>query len=236
MKLVAIGAVHNEVDILESTVRHLFAQGIDRMMLTDHRSTDGTAELLDKLAHRYPIDLRRDTGRYFEQKRIINGMAEKAWLDGADWVLPFDADEFWVPVNRTSLRKVIADVAPKYTALIAKVFWHKDRQHRQKSPRPLPKVVIRSTAGRIFCTGNHETDPVTPRDLAAHGIVEVREIPFRGLEHYIRKLRTRGDMMRPHADPNEHVEYREAMALSDDELRKRWRALQLSPVVNDPIP
>ena len=48
MKIVAISMVRNEADVIEAFVRH-HAGLVDELIVVDHRSIDGTDELLREL-------------------------------------------------------------------------------------------------------------------------------------------------------------------------------------------
>ena len=50
----AVSVVKNELDILPSVLDHFFAQGIDRIIVADNLSTDGTREYLSQRANEDP--------------------------------------------------------------------------------------------------------------------------------------------------------------------------------------
>jgi predicted O-methyltransferase YrrM len=87
--------VRNAADILQINLLHHLALGIDQFLIVDNGSTDGTSQILEQLS--------RDTGRVqwtrdegpYRQAEITTGLAHEAYLQGADWVVPVDADEFW---------------------------------------------------------------------------------------------------------------------------------------------
>lgn len=117
MKLFGISAVRNEADIIGLTVLHHLRLGLDRVLVTDNGSTDGTGEVLQRIAR---ADSRL---RYFSDDRMFNQaatateLAREAYRQGADWVLPFDADEFWWSARGVSLRDVLegSDAGSLYT-------------------------------------------------------------------------------------------------------------------------
>ena len=47
-KIAVVMMVKNEIDIIESSVRHA-AKFADEILICDHRSTDGTLEILELL-------------------------------------------------------------------------------------------------------------------------------------------------------------------------------------------
>lgn len=92
----AVTMVRNEADIVGHTIRHLLDQGIAGILVVDHRSTDGTMNVLREIAAEDP---RVHVGVYadeaYRQGRVMSHLADRARRAGADWVIPFDADEFW---------------------------------------------------------------------------------------------------------------------------------------------
>jgi glycosyltransferase involved in cell wall biosynthesis len=109
LNLWAVGIVRNEADILRVTVRHHLKQGVDRFLFLDNESTDGTPELLDQLTRLAPLEWRRHPG-HFRQHELLTLLAQEAYLRGADWVLPLDADEFWWAPDST-IRSVLERTA-----------------------------------------------------------------------------------------------------------------------------
>ena len=95
--------VKDEVEIIERSIAHLRAIGVDHIMVCDMSSTDGTAEILEK----YTSDDFRvlslpesaisqnvafeDSWQYHNVQRSKNAPA--------DWVIFLDADEFWIPAT-----------------------------------------------------------------------------------------------------------------------------------------
>ena len=72
---------------------------MDLVIVTDHRSQDGTPDILERYA--------QGVGRVFREEavqraaRLADAMARLASTEhGADWVINGDADEFWWPRGR----------------------------------------------------------------------------------------------------------------------------------------
>jgi len=119
VKVVGLYLLRNEVDIVETNLRHHFAAVIDEAIVIDNGSTDGTLELVAGLAAEMPIQLASEVGPIYQADRVTR-MARFAALQGADWVLPIDADEFWVGVG-ASFRDVLEEAPGEVAALFAEV-------------------------------------------------------------------------------------------------------------------
>jgi hypothetical protein len=98
--LYAITMVHNEMPLLPLTLANLLSQGVDRILIADHNSTDGaltwlraaakTDERITVFAHHNPA---------LNQAAVISSLARLAAALGATWIVPFDADEFWIAAD-----------------------------------------------------------------------------------------------------------------------------------------
>lgn len=95
MKVFGLSMVRDEVDVVRVNVLHHLSLGLDRLIVVDNGSTDGTDGVLRQLSREDSrVSWSRDEGPYFQGK-ITTRLAREALRDGADWILPFDADEFW---------------------------------------------------------------------------------------------------------------------------------------------
>ena len=72
--------------------------GVDHVIATDHRSDDGTTDILESYERDGTLTLLREDGETLEQAAWVTRMARLAATEhGADWVINCDADEFWWP-------------------------------------------------------------------------------------------------------------------------------------------
>ena len=95
MRIIAVSMVKNEMDVVESFVRHTlsFADGI---LIANHDSTDRTGEILESLRREgLPIQVFPHHSIAQEQSVVMTALMRRA-IEGhhADLVLPLDADEF----------------------------------------------------------------------------------------------------------------------------------------------
>lgn len=104
----ALIMVRNERHIVATCIGHLLhTVRVDRVYVVDNGSTDGTLQLLQRMAQktkRLIVDV--DQGPY-RHGEIVTALAHRARVEGATWVLPTDADEFMWLRPGTSLSDLI---------------------------------------------------------------------------------------------------------------------------------
>lgn len=89
--------VRNEEDILPYSLPHAIEQ-FDFILAVDNLSTDSTKEILNY----YSIDFSTNIHEKYQFSDVMTNLALLAGERGADWIVPFDADEFWyAPDNQT---------------------------------------------------------------------------------------------------------------------------------------
>lgn len=109
-RIVAVGTVRNEEDILEAFVRHTL-RFADALHLVDHLSTDRTPAILSALqAEGLPLEVTRHESAAQMQEVLVTRLARAAFREGADWVVPLDADEFVEAPDPASLRLALARI------------------------------------------------------------------------------------------------------------------------------
>jgi hypothetical protein len=82
-------------EIVPVTIRYHLGLGLDAIWVLDNDSSDATADVLQQLAGEDPRVRWRPAPGEYEQAKLITALAREAFRSGADWVVPFDADEFW---------------------------------------------------------------------------------------------------------------------------------------------
>ena len=111
--------VRDEADVLDENLRFHLEHGVDFVVATDHRSTDGTTDILRRYERDGHLHLIREDGERREQSEWVTRMARLAATDfGADWVLNGDADEFWLGRD-APLRDLLAAVPMRYGVVLA---------------------------------------------------------------------------------------------------------------------
>lgn len=188
----AIALVKNEVDIMESSVRHCFEQGIDAMLVADNGSTDGTYELLIQLAQTLPMVVVQDPIVAYEQDAKMTILANGARKLGAKWIVPFDADEFWFAKNASLgdfLRKeknsvvVYGDLYNAFPTSSEELKPHSSLA--MSDSVAVKKVAFKAHRFASLCMGCNEVYRGVPR---TDGIV-VLHLPWRSKEQLLQKVR-----------------------------------------------
>jgi hypothetical protein len=189
--------VKDEADIVASTVGHMRTQ-VDHVVVSDNGSTDNTREILHDLG----VEVLDDPDPGYYQSRKMTDLAGYAGRLGADWIVPFDADEWWYsPHGR--IGDVLAHLKARTTIAVAELYDHvatgidpriddpvKRIGWRRPYLLPLVKVAFRYRHGVIVDQGNHNATYPDPDD---HRVVlnrlMIRHFPYRSVEHFIRKVR-----------------------------------------------
>lgn len=185
----AVAMVRDEADIIEATLTRMLEQ-VDHILVVDHGSVDNTTEILHELDG---VEWCRELDQAYNQATIMSNLARSAGHQGADWVVPFDADEVWLsPHGR------IGDVLSSIPEDIALATWYDHvttsqeagdpvalRPYRKRLPATWPKVAVRPFLGVSLLQGNHDAN-YTPARVNA---LEVRHFPYRSAAQMERKVR-----------------------------------------------
>ena len=171
--------IRNEADVVRTNVLYHLALGIDRLIIVDNGSTDGTTEELRRLsAEDDRVRWTRDEGPY-RQSEIMTRLAREAHAEGANWVVPFDADEFWYASGNNFRGLLESTQAGVLRAEVANFVQRRDQV--ESSPETLLYMTRRAAK------------PVSPPGHA-QDLVEAREIGF------VEKSYPRKCVSRPTAD------------------------------------
>lgn len=192
MSVFAVSLIKDEADIVRATVSRMIAQ-VDHVMVADNGSTDGTREILDDLSCTVIDD--PEVGYY--QARKMTELALLAHDAGAEWVVPFDADEVWLARDGRRLAEVLPELEQPVAA--AEMFNHyasgRDEAGRDPIERmgwrtrdalSLPKVAARPVLKVSIAQGNHTAH--YPYGVA-EGLLEIRHFPYRSPEQFVSKAR-----------------------------------------------
>ncbi len=228
--IAAVATVLNEADIIGLSIAHLLANGVDRIYVAHGPSTDATLPILESFPEVVVID---DPAPYHFQPKQINDLAFLAHTEGADWILPFDADEFWYATDGDTIAGALGDLHPAVKVLRVPAYQQRDLCYRERDDRSMGKVAYRWERGATVANGNHT---VSIPALPVEGVLALREWQFRSFEHMARKCHERADRIDPSLPWTEGTHQRVLAAMTDEQLELEWARLQATPVVYDPVP
>lgn len=193
MTVFGISMVRDEADIIWSTVTNMLGQ-VDQVIVADNGSTDGTRDILDSL----DVTVIDDPEIGYYQSAKMTRLAQLAAEKGADWVVPFDADEWWyspfgtitdhlesvdtMAVTAELYDHVATGADPDKPDPTERIGW------RRRIPAALPKIACRTRPYLTIEQGNHGAIYDGCRPITATGLT-VRHFPYRSPEQFVRKAR-----------------------------------------------
>ena len=220
--IVAVSSIRNEEAIIEKSITHTLGAGADHVIVSDGQSTDKTREIIAELDNVTAVSQDGPFSQPVEMMRL----AELAWGLGADWVVPFDADEFWTDLEP------LRDLPGMVTKVFAQVFGHASWDLRHREPRRLPKVCFRDAVSVEW--GQHNC--TTVRGEVRDGF-EIRELQYQSYEHFLEKIEKSRHLFATSSFHEGHGSHmRTLVAASPGERDAEWARLCAIPTVHDPIP
>lgn len=209
MSVWGVCMLKDEDDVIERTLRHLWAEGLSGVIALENGSTDETPrilrELRDDVFPRGWLNVIDDPEVGYWQSAKMTAAAKMARdQHGATWVLPFDADEIWVAGDRPLAEAIMlhgdsvngqaALLFDHYATALDEGDWAADTDDpftrmgwRKVEPLPLPKVVVRVSALRSIEAGNHGAK--LTEDSWSSGVLTVHHFPYRSPGQMLSKVR-----------------------------------------------
>lgn len=195
MSVAGVSMVKDEADVIEGCLRHMAGE-VDWLLVADNGSTDGTREILDKLSRELQLVVVDDPDPAYYQSAKMTALADKAYAEGARWIVPFDADEVWTAPTR--LADYLTSLEPWQTVCSAILHNHLRTAVDPPDPdpfrsmvwrgggSPLPKVAVRWEPGCVIEQGNHGAQhPRGANDYLP--TLTVCHFPARSAEQFTRK-------------------------------------------------
>jgi len=215
--------VRNEEDILPYSLYHATKQ-FDFVLAIDNASTDSTRKILNDYSIEFSIN---KSGRY-QFSDIMTELALLAGEKGAEWIVPFDADEFWyAPENVTvsdwlSNQNGFACVSHVYDYsltdedvqsknVIERIGW------RTKEPVPLKDIACKYHDSMRISNGSHMVHYNFNADFFEG--LSVKHYPIRSFEQFQNKTIRAKELFdsTPELAFNEGNHWRERVAALNDE-------------------
>ena len=192
--------VRDEEDIIGQVVEHMLTQ-VDALIVLNNRSVDRTTEILHSLESDR-VSIVNDPTVGYEQSKKMTSLAHTAhgWF-GADWIVPFDADEIWYAPNG-HIGRYLETVPADIHVVPASLYDHvctgvddpnepnpvKRLQWRRDYAAPLPKVACRYREDMVIGMGNHDVS-YTDKGASGRERLAIRHFPYRSVDQIIRKVR-----------------------------------------------
>lgn len=229
---VAVTMVRDEADIIGWTLDLMLSQ-VDHAIVADNLSTDSTRQILESFGDRVTIIDDREPGYYQADK--MTGLAHRAGDMGAEWVIPFDADEAWYLPDLDAIDAAVVRTSP---------FVYVPQPDDPDDPNPITRICHRMTvperqakvcfryhpAARLHM-GQHDVDRPGHRVDAG----SVRHYQYRSLEQVRRKVSNGvGAFNASDLSPRYGTHWRELDAFDDAALEAWWADYMGQPVVFDP--
>jgi Glycosyl transferase family 2 len=208
MRIVMTLLVRDEADIIDANIQFHRAAGVDFIVATDHESSDGTTEILERYADQGALHLLKESSSTFEQSAWVTRMARIAAVEhGADWVINSDVDEFWWP-SGGDLKQVLAAIPARYGIVhtFVRTFLpplDEGSFAERMTVRLLPveaindpvspfrvnvRLLHRGLSDVIVRTGNAALVAPSLAPLDATSPIEVFHFPIRSFAHFERKF------------------------------------------------
>ena len=203
MTSVAVTMVRDEADIIASTVGQMLRQ-VDAVLVADNLSSDATRHIVEGLQLEHPgrVALVDDYEPAYRQSEKMSYLAECAHdLYDADWIVPFDADEWWYTPHAPTIGEALADVPARWHVVPAALYDHvataldpddgdptRRLGWRRVHPVPLPKVAVRWRPGLVIEQGNHGAHYADMQPAHFDTILVVRHFPYRSAAQLVRKV------------------------------------------------
>jgi glycosyltransferase involved in cell wall biosynthesis len=195
LTVVGIAMVRDEADIIGPVVEHMLTQ-VDRVIVADNLSVDDTPKILYGL----DIEVLEDPEPAYEQSSKMTALAMAALSEGADWIVPFDADEVcYSPFGR--IADVLEGLGSQWLAASSELYDHvataddPDEENplrrmgwRRKAKGALLKVACRARPDLIIEQGNHGAS-YDGGTTVFPGLLVTRHFPYRSAEQFVRKVR-----------------------------------------------
>ena len=217
MKLVMTLLARDEEDVLDAHLAFHLHAGVDYVIATDHRSCDGTSEILARYERAGHVRVIRQEAERVRQSEWVTGMARLAALEhGADWVINSDADEFWWPCGG-SVKEVLSTVPADFGVvhvptryfvprpddgrffaerMIYRLSSNAPLNDPTSSFRPVAKIAHRGSDRVRVGRGGHRVFGLGDRQLRTPFLLDLLHLPLRSERQSARKFGLRSDERR----------------------------------------
>lgn len=196
MKVAGVCMVKDEEDIIAYTLPRMAAQ-LDYVIVADNMSEEST--VLATTCNSLPnVVLINDEEPAYLQSQKMSNLALMAGEMGAEWIVPFDADEVWyhphgihyvlenLPSNPHVIQAglynhIVTGWDPEVPDVVERMQW------RKVELNALPKVICRYLPGLVIEQGNHGAHYPGWGTTTEWSGIRIHHYPYRSVEQFVRK-------------------------------------------------
>lgn len=218
----AVSMMRNEHSLLPTFLHHCELQGIDGAVIADNLSTDDTLSILRSYVGPLNLIVVEDHEELYYQQHKMDILAGIARTQGAEWIVPMDADEFWYGATDKlgeTLRKTPQNIKIQ-SAKVHNVVQGNDGYRMGSNSDRLPKVAYRWHKFAHLHIGNHGVDRpgMTGHDL------RVLHFSYRSERQFIDKIRKGAQALRyvDHDPRHPGHSWLDLNEMNDSQLRETY--------------
>jgi hypothetical protein len=233
MKIIGVAIVKDESELIEYTIRNLLAHGIDRILIIDHASRDGTSEILSSLASETGrLEVERKEETVFRQEVWSNELIARAGKKyGATWIVPFDADEIFIPLTQPTIAEELRAV--ESGVFIVSSFAHANLSQRATDAQCM-KCIFSWIEGCTINKGAHSVRGHVGPIMCDK--IKIAERRYLNSAHFIKKVRKHIASRDANLPSHSGLQYQLLRNKTDMQLENEYeKMVRACSVITDPI-
>jgi len=218
--IIGVITIHDDHDILERCFKYHINSGVKMIGVVKHQSTPEANDIIHKYKDYIPVILDIKSDAYQQHlwlKSIRNQLIDRYRLSNTDWVVHFDADEFWTDLN------ILDDIPDNFSVVRTKDWTNYNphntlihdislvkyvRLHTASSYQALPKVALRANKSLSTRMGNHRAidndNNLINESHIFNSEIEIDHFPIRTLQQLISKTNRAKPALKFREGPNDH--------------------------------
>jgi hypothetical protein len=155
MKIAIVSMQRNESKYIAEWLAYHMVLGVDKFVIYNHMSTDGTGDIYKKLSKHYDIDVYNMEGWNVHYPMMQHSM--DTYRPDFDWVINLDMDEYIFPLEKNTIKEVLNPYTEDKSSALG-VYWvfFSSNGHIEDPDLTLPSYTDRSDYSEMV---NHHMKP-----------------------------------------------------------------------------